>query len=238
MTLRSRTRHVRTLLPAAAIFFAATLAPLTASADTDLTIGGTGVVAYANGDNVRIRTAPESDATVAGSVAEGSSVTVVDGTFAAADGSLWYQVEAGSVSGYMVSDYLANSSGILSATSGEAMTVDAVNVRSGPSLADPILGTVTAGTWLSLTGENASGWLSVNYDGYLGYIYGAFLSQDGETAMDGSDAAPVPAPVDEELPVEVPDDSGVTGARYTLDSVNLRDGASLNDGGLAYRCSR
>ena len=221
MMLRARTRHARSVLPAAGLLLALSLAPLTASADTDLTIGGTGVVAYANGDNVRVRTAPGFDADIVTEVAEGGTVEIVDGLFTAGDGTLWYQVSANGATGYMVSDYLANSGGMLSATTGDAMTIDAVNVRSGPSMADGILGTPAAGTWLTLTGENVNGWLSVNYDGYTGYIYGAFLTQDGETAMDGSSAAAASA---------APAPTGATGTRYTSDSVNLRTGPGLDQG--------
>jgi cell wall-associated NlpC family hydrolase len=121
----------------------------------------------------------------------------------------------------MVSDYLANSGGMLAVTSGDAMTIDSVNVRSGPSMADGILGTPAAGIWLTLTGENVNGWLSVNYDGYTGYVYGAFLTQDGETAMDGSSAATASA---------APAPTGATGTRYTSDSVNLRSGPGLDQG--------
>lgn len=217
MTLRSRTRHVRSFVFLAGLCLAAALAPFTALADTDLAAGGTGVVAYANGDHVRIRTAPDPDADILGSVPEGSTVSIIDGTYAAEDGSLWYLIEADGMSGYMVSDYLANSDALLTATSGNAITNDAVNIRSGPSLADPILGTVNTGTSLLLTGENISGWLSVSYDGYQGYVYGAFLTQDGETPM-------------EEAPAEeTPEESGATGSRWTLDAVNLRNGASLGD---------
>jgi len=198
---------------------AVSLAPLTASADTDLAVGGTGIVAYANGDNVRVRTAPGYEGDVVTEVPEGATVDVLDGLFTAADGSLWYQVSANGATGYMVSDFLANSGGMLTATSGEAMTIDAVNVRSGPSLADGILGTPDAGTWLTLTGENVNGWLSVNYGDYTGYIYGAFLTQDGQTAMDGSAA----------VGIDVPETTtGATGTRYTNDSVNLRSGPGLD----------
>jgi uncharacterized protein YgiM (DUF1202 family) len=197
------------------------LAPLTAYADTDLSIGGSAIVAYANGDNVRMRTSPGYDGAIVTEVPEGGGVEILDGTFTAADGSLWYQVAAQGETGYMVSDFLANSGagtgGMLTSTSGEAMTIDSVNVRTGPSLADPILGTADSGQWFTLTGENANGWLSINYDGYHAYIYGEFLTQDGEVAMDGSAAAAAPAA------------TGATGTRYTNDSVNLRSGPGLNE---------
>jgi len=213
-------RHLRTVFPAAGLLLAVTTAPLAAYADTDLTIGGTAVVAYANGDNVRVRTTPGPEGDIVTEVPEGGTVEVLDGVVTADDGSLWYEVAANGETGYMVADYLANSGGMLSATSGEAMTVDTVNVRTGPSLADSILGTPDAGTWLTLTGENVNGWLSVDYDGYHGYVYGAFLTQDGETALDGS-------PAEE---ASDPETSGETGTRYTNDSVNLRTGPSLDEG--------
>src|SRR5690606_17815242 len=55
MTLRTRTRHVRSVIPAIALSLAAMFAPLSASADTDLVLGGSAVVAWANGDNVNVR---------------------------------------------------------------------------------------------------------------------------------------------------------------------------------------
>ena len=50
----------------------AALAPCAARADTDLTIGGTAVVSYANGDDVRLRAAPGLDGAIVGLVPEGS----------------------------------------------------------------------------------------------------------------------------------------------------------------------
>ena len=212
-------RHVRSLLPAAALLISLAVAPLTATAATDLAIGGTAVVAYANGDNVRVRTAPGYDAGILTEIAEGSSVAIIDGVFTASDGTLWYQVDANGVTGYMVADYLASSGAAFTAPWGEAVTIDEVNVRSGPSLADPILGTASAGQWFTLTGENVNGWLSINYGEYTGYVYSEFISQDPA------------APVDEPAPAEpTPDTSGETGTRYTNDSVNLRSGPGLDQG--------
>jgi uncharacterized protein YgiM (DUF1202 family) len=220
MTLRLPMRHVRFTLPAAGVLLGMTIAPLGVSADTDLQIGGNAVIAYANGDNVRVRATPGYDGGILSEIAEGSTVRVVDGLYTAGDGSVWYQVEANGVAGYVVSDFLANSGGMLSATSGDAMTNDTVNIRSGPSAADPILATANPGQWFTLTGENINGWLSINYGDYTGYIYGAFLTQDGSGVGVEVPADPAPAPAP----------TGETGTRYTNDSVNLRAGAGLDQG--------
>lgn len=227
MTLRNAMRHVRFALPAAGLLLGMTLAPLAVSATSDVQIGGTAVVAYADGDNVRVRATPGYDGGILTEIAEGSTVNVIDGLFTAGDGSVWYQVEANGIAGYVVSDYLANGGSLLGATSGDAMTNDTVNIRSGPSTADPILATANPGQWFTLTGENINGWLSINYGDYTGYIYGTYLTQDGQVPADPAPvpADPAPVPVD---PAPAP--TGETGTRYTNDSVNLRSGAGLDQG--------
>ncbi len=84
--------------------------PQAAQADTDLAIGGVATVAYANGDEVRLRSYPGADAPVIRSVAEGTIVGVVDGPASADDGSLWYQVSIDGEIGFIVETFLANAS--------------------------------------------------------------------------------------------------------------------------------
>ncbi len=230
MTLRLRTRHVRSVFLATMLGIATIIAPLSASADTDLAPGGTAVIAYANGDNVNIRSGPGASEPVVGEVAEGSSVYVIDGVFWAADGSAWYQVEANGVTGYVIADYLSANGGV-GASTGSAVAIDYVNVRSGPSTADPILATLAVGDWVELYGEAENGFVAIYAGDYVGWVHASFMSTDGQTAMDGSNAAPVtPAPADPETPaapervVEWVD----AGTRYTTSSVNLRADASLD----------
>lgn len=235
MTLRLRTRHVRSVFLAALLGIASIITPLSASADTDLVPGGTAIVAYANGDNVNIRSGPDGSEPIVGEVAEGSSVSVIDGVFWAADGSAWYQVEANGVTGYVISDYLAsdvaNASSGVGASTGWAVAIDYVNVRSGPSTADPILATLAVSDWVELYGEAENGFVAVFAGDYVGWVHASFMSTDGQTAMDGSNAAPVTAaPAEPETPaapervVEWVD----AGTRYATSSVNLRADASLD----------
>jgi cell wall-associated NlpC family hydrolase len=178
-------------------------------ADTDLSVGGVGVIAYANGDDVRLRTEPGYDGDVIDLVGEGSTVDVLDGPFAADDGSWWYHVAAGGETGYIVSDYLASSSGLLGETSGAAWSIDSLNVRGGPSTADDVVTTLGYGEEVTLTGNMSDGWLSVQANGVDGWVYSAFVTQDPDYSSRSA--------------------SGAAGTMYTNDSVNLRTGPSLED---------
>jgi len=106
-------------------------------AATDLEIGGMAVIAEAQGDHVRLRDAPGLDGEIIDTFPEGTVVDVLDGLFEADDDSLWYQVEAGGETGYMISDYLFNSAG---ETGSDIATVtDDLNLRDGPSTADDVI---------------------------------------------------------------------------------------------------
>lgn len=191
--------------------------PAPAFADTDLALGGTAVIAYADGDNVRLRDGASYDAGLIAWVPEGTTVYPIDGPFTADDGSLWFQVEANGATGYIVSDYLANSAGILTDTSGTAVTRDSVNVRTAPGIDAGVVTTLPSGTTVALTGDNANGWLSVDVDGVAGYVYGAFVTSGGESV-----------PVDAVSTAETA--GGVTGVRYTDDALNFRSGPTLEAG--------
>jgi uncharacterized protein YgiM (DUF1202 family) len=199
--------------------------PATTLADTDLDLGGEAVVAYAQGDNVRIRDGASYDAGTVTKVPEGTTVTVLDGPFADAAGNLWYQVSVDGVAGYMVSDYLANSGGILYSASGAATATDNVHLRSGPGVAYYSIDKIPAGDTVTLAGENIDGWLRVTWNGTEGWAYGAFFTDGG--------GAPVadPEPV-AETPAEEPATEAEVvwidaGTRYTNDSVNFRAAPSL-----------
>src|SRR6478752_8201824 len=128
--LRERTSRTRVLVTVlAGISLVTATAPLSARADTDLNVGGQAVIAYANGDSVRLRSGPGYDFDIVDNFSEGTTVDVLDGPIAADDGSSWYSVSVNGESGYIVSDWLASSSGLLSSVSGSAWALDTVNVR-------------------------------------------------------------------------------------------------------------
>ena len=211
--LRERTSKTRMLVTIlAGISLVTATIPLSARADTDLNVGGQAVIAYANGDSVRLRSGPGYDFDIVDSFSEGTTVDVLDGPIAADDGSFWYSVSVDGESGYIVSDWLASSSGLLSSVSGSAWALDTVNVRTGPSTADDVATTLSSGDEVSLTGDSSNGWLSVSVDGVDGWVYGAFLTQNSDEAGSGTSGAT----------------TNGGGTMYTNDSVNLRTGPGLD----------
>lgn len=219
---RWRGVSARTALVAVSLGLSTLLSPVSTLADTDLTIGGQAVVAYAQGDNVRVRTGASYGSDIVTSVPEGSTVSVLDGPFADDEGNYWYQVSIDGVTGYIVSDYLANSGGTHVASSGNATATDNVNLRSGPGLGYLSIAKIPAGDAVTIVGENIDDWLRVTWNGYEGWVYGAFLS--GSAVPDVPDPEPEAPETEPEPEVEWIE----AGTRYTNDSVNFRSEPTLD----------
>jgi uncharacterized protein YraI len=177
------------------------MSPLQAKADTNLTIGGSAVVAYANGDDVRLRAAPGLDGAVLDLIPEGSEVAVLDGPVGAGDGSLWYLVSARGQTGYMIADYLAAAG--FSAAEGTATVLSDLNLRAGPSTDEAVLAVMPGGATVALTGESANGFVGAVYGGVSGWAYAVFLS-----------GGALPSP---------------TGSAVAIDFLNLRSGPGIGN---------
>ena len=87
---------------------AGAVTPSVVHADTNLRLGGTARIAYANGDGVRLRAYPGQEAPEIRTIPEGTVVDVIDGPASAADGSLWYQVSVDDEYGYISEAFLAD----------------------------------------------------------------------------------------------------------------------------------
>ena len=195
---------------------ASLIIPQTARADTDLTIGGPAVVAYANGDDVWLRDSPSTSGVQIIAVAEGSTVEPLDGPITAGDGSLWYRVWVNGETGYMTAEFLAASANLFTETSGTAHTTDDVNLRSGPGKDTAAITTIPAGSTVTLTGDLVDGWLSVSWSGMSGYLYGAFLGWG-----DGWATPEAPSSTTTSATGEL---------RYIAEDLNLRTEPSLSSG--------
>ncbi len=187
------------------------LAPPLTLAETDLDIGGTAAVAYANGDDVRLRAASGYDAPVVAMLPEGTTVAVFDGPVSASDGSLWYQVETAEGTGYIVSDFLAAGSSetgtatdaevsvagvtatAMGAESQTATTTTSLNLRTGPSTSNAVLLVIPAGSTVTITGGAQNGFYPVTYNGTAGWASGNYLTtaDSGRTPTPSSDTATV-----------------------------------------------
>lgn len=103
------------------------------------------------------------------------------------------------------------------------MASEQVYVRSGPSQADAILGELHGGDWVTTTGYSENGYLEIYYSDYVAYVYADYISWDGTVSTEAVAAA---APASSAPAVNWTTDAWL----YTVDSVNLRDGASTSDG--------
>ena len=110
-----------------------------------------------------------------------------------------------------------------SAEESQVMATEQVYVRSGPSTADAILGELQGGDWVTLTGYSENGFAEIYYGDWYAYVYADYLSLDGSLAT--ADSAPTSTASDVSW--------GSDGWLYTVDSVNLRSGASTGDGIVA-----
>lgn len=106
----------------------------------------------------------------------------------------------------------------VAAEESRVMATEQVYVRSGPSTADAILGELHEGDWVSTTGYSESGFVEIYYGDWYAYVYADYLSISGN--------ASAPAAQSTSSDISWGNDSWL----YTSDAVNLRAGASTNDG--------
>jgi cell wall-associated NlpC family hydrolase len=103
------------------------------------------------------------------------------------------------------------------AQSTDMMASEQVYVRQGPSTADPILASLEAGDRVTLTGNTVNGFHEIYWGDYIAYVYADYIGTGGAAAEPAAAATA----------------TGAVGTAYTADSVNLRGGASTNDGVVA-----
>ena len=229
-----------------AVLIATLFGPIGARADTDLVLGGQARIAYANGDDVRLRETPSFTGTLIRYVPEGAVVDVVDGPVDGDDGDLWFEVVFDRDTGFIVSDYLALLQGtdevaanaVVDAEPGNAIgsgliantSNDGVRCRTEPSAGGAVVTVVPEGTWVELTDVETGGWQAINCGGQVGYVTSRYVSYDGsgtDNVGDGEVAVDSTAETGADLAVGA---MAVTGAAVVSgtngDGVNCRSSAS------------
>lgn len=221
------------ILAVVILFSISLLAPLATLADTNLVIGGTARIAYSNGEDVRLRASAGSNAEVVAMVPEGGILTVLDGPIQLEDGTYWYQLQWGELTGYVISDFLALDMGEAApaeeVVQGPAANVvgfawvlntngEGVRCRVAPDAASALITVVPEGSEVSLIGWAEGEWQPVLCADVPGYVHIAFVSYDGSLPPGNSwwgapvveEEAPVEEPATEEPVVETPVDEPVT----------------------------
>ena len=134
-------------------------------------------------------------------------------------------------SGFAYSDYLSTSGSAPApesapvsgnVTGSAIVSVDALNIRSGPSTGNGVVGVMQYGATVSLTGDSSNGFVGVIYNGIQGWAFAEYLST-GEAAA----PAPTPAPGSGSVAVG---DTVVNSGYVNTDALNLRTGPGTGYG--------
>ncbi|GBD19635.1 Gamma-DL-glutamyl hydrolase [bacterium HR28] len=156
-----------------------TLSPVLAA--NDLVIGALGQVAGTNGDGVNVRSGPGLGAERIGGLPEGARVLVLEGPQSAADGSQWYRVQAGSLVGWVLADYLARAVATagdtleVSGTGGYGLRLRAEARADGAVLAIMPEGARPVATGAPVRDSSGTEWIPIRYEGQDGFAAAAYL---------------------------------------------------------------
>ncbi|CAM3837774.1 enterotoxin EntFM [Bacillus paramycoides] len=144
---------------------------------------GTGAYTV-NVSSLNVRTGPSASHTVLGSVNKGKTVQVVG------EVQDWFKINFNGGTGYVSKDFVTKGGSAVSnetqqpTTNNNTTTVQtggsyvvntgALKVRTGPATYNPVIGGVTNGTVLNVTGAE-NGWYKINHNGRTGYVSADFV---------------------------------------------------------------
>ena len=97
----------------------------------------------------------------------------------------WYKVAYKGNTGYMSSEYLSVSSSADASLGDGTVTGNLVNIRSGPSTSNSVIGSRNKGDTLSVTGVSDN-WYKVSLNGSTGYIRSDYLSLGSDSGTSPS----------------------------------------------------
>jgi cell wall-associated NlpC family hydrolase len=164
----------------------------TVSTGLALAIGGAGLAVATTGaatTKVNIRSGPSTSYSVKATLVRGQRVTVID----KARGG-WVKVQFSGSRAYIAAQYV-DTRGSLPAvpsrisTSGTKVATETLNVRSGPSKRHRVVGSVRAGSRISLTGSQQGGFAQTRFAGKVRWVSVAYLATSRGSAGAGP-AAP------------------------------------------------
>ncbi|HFJ9418793.1 peptidase P60 [Bacillus cereus] len=144
---------------------------------------GTGTYTV-NVSSLNVRTGPSTSHTVLGSVNKGKTVQVVG------EVQDWFKINFNGGTGYVSKDFVTKGGSAVSnetkqpTTNNNTTTVqtggsyvvntDALKVRTGPATYNAVIGGVTNGKVLNVTGAE-NGWYKINHNGRTGYVSADFV---------------------------------------------------------------
>lgn len=120
--------------------------------------------------NLNVRTGPSPKYSIRGTVMKGKTLTITGN-----GGNGWYKVLYYGKTGYVSSKYVKVSNAPASEGYQSIATVN-LNVRSGPSVAYPVLGVLKKESPLSIQSKLSNGWDQINYKGKKGFVSGQYVA--------------------------------------------------------------
>lgn len=123
-------------------------------------------------DDVNVRAAGNLSAAILGGFSAGSGVTQTGYT---SDG--WIQVQYNEGTGYVWGDYVSTKKPVITRDGSGTMYATAdVNIREQYSSDSAVLGVLSKGSGVEITGTTDNGWIRVKYNGRTGYVFADYLS--------------------------------------------------------------
>ena len=177
----------------------------------DAAEGATGTV---TASSLNVRSGASTSHKVVGKVKRGTEVEILSSD------NGWYKIEyAGNKTGWSSGDYISqgtspNGSSSTSASGTGTVTASSLNVRSGASTSNSIVGKLARGTKVEILASN-NGWYQIKYAGNkTGWVSGDYISKGTSSNNSSNTSTSTPA-------------SGT--ATVTASSLNVRSGASTSN---------
>lgn len=176
-----------------------------------------------NADNVNIRTQASTSSDVMKMLSKGVTVTVTDNV----DG--WYKLSTASGGvAYVKQDFVT-------LTQADATVNDNfINIRKNPDITSDVLGVVSQGQTITVTGAENEEWYTVSYNGQKGYVYGEYVNGTMVPYLSGVTAKAAAANKEQAVPAQAPAVSAGQSAEKDMyavissTSLNLREEPSTD----------
>ena len=155
-------------------------AAIAATAGAAITMGGAQLASATSATattGVNIRSGPGTSYSIIGGLTRGQSITIVG---KAKNG--WSKVRFNGDTAYVSAQYLDSKHGSVSTasvtiyTKGNKVTTAPLNVRSGPGLNNKVVGYLSSGQDVSLTGKQSRGFAEILYGGTRAWVSSQYLA--------------------------------------------------------------
>ena len=134
--------------------------------------------------NLRVRSAASTSSSVLGYLLNGQKVTITG------ESGNFYAINFNGQTAYVSKDYI--SKGSSSSSSGNSITnktgivtASVLNIRSGASTSNSIIGTLSRGSSVTITGESGN-FYAINFNGQTAYVSKDYISKGSSSSSSGN----------------------------------------------------